>query len=210
MNWKDRIDEEMIDNIRKYREDDNFSREKFNALTEAKESYVNNSKRNSQRNREQMTKETPNPSTAPKAFFSYSHDDQIKVDLIKEKIKNRSISIKGGEIKIDTFIDREDIAGGEDFAERIVNELEKTNLFLPFLSENSVESEWVREELRKAKNHEIENRDEFRIIPVKLDDCDVPNIIRGQRYLELESSYDHLADDIIESMEHHCEDIDWH
>ena len=91
-----------------------------------------------------------------RAFISYSHHD-------REAAANVSAAL--AELGITTFMAHEDIQVSEKWQKRIVEELNKTDLFIPLLSSNFRNSEWTSQEVGFAMS-----RPDFPIIPLALDD----------------------------------------
>ena len=58
-----------------------------------------------------------------------------------------------------------------------------------FLSKNSIKSKWVLKEWETILWDEI-NSGKTKIIPVKLDDCEIPKILQTKKYVDLSSDYD--------------------
>lgn len=71
-------------------------------------------------------------------FISYSHDDAI----IAGKIKNGLTNYFG----IDVFLAHEDIEGGYEWANEIIANLKRTDIFVPLLSQNFIASEFTDQE----------------------------------------------------------------
>ena len=69
------------------------------------------------------------------AFVSYSHVDREFGRQAKTVL---------GEVGIDAFLAHEDLDTSEQWQERILSELRRCDLFVPLLSKNFLESEWLR------------------------------------------------------------------
>ena len=70
--------------------------------------------------------------------------------------------------------------------------MESCDAFIIVVSENSVRSNWVREELNSAVVERIEGQAE--IIPVRLDSSSVPPIINHLRWVELHPLEEHIEE----------------
>lgn len=66
--------------------------------------------------------------------------------------------------------------------------LAQAGLFIVILSKNSVVSKWVREELDTAIVRKIEGV--TRIVPVVIDDCEIPISLRTLLWIDLRSDRD--------------------
>jgi hypothetical protein len=101
---------------------------------------------------------------------------------------------------IDTWLDEVEISVGEFIHQKVNEGLKKSDLFIIVLSRASVESRWVQEELSSASNIEkYSNRGIF-ILPLLLEECDVPPLLLDRRYANFkddpESAYQELLDSI--------------
>ena len=74
-----------------------------------------------------------------KAFLSHSSVDKDVVRKVKNKIQ-----------RFWTYFDEDCFNPGEDFRTAITDRLEDTNLFVLFVSQNSLNSSWVRFEMDEA------------------------------------------------------------
>lgn len=94
-------------------------------------------------------------------FISYKRDSEPDVPVARQ-ICN-TLRGEGHEV----FIDR-DMAVGEQWAKRIDDEIRRSNFFVTLLSQNSIHSEMVHEEIKKASDVADENGGEPKILPVRL------------------------------------------
>ncbi len=97
-----------------------------------------------------------------KVFLSHSSKDKEKyVRKVYEKLKK---SIGSDNI----IIDEASFQEGRDTEREIKYHLERTDLFVIFLSENSLSSEWVKSEIKKIDNLRKDN--EIEICPIIIDE----------------------------------------
>ncbi|GIH08083.1 hypothetical protein Rhe02_61500 [Rhizocola hellebori] len=92
---------------------------------------------------------------------------------------------------VETFLDDRDIRIGDSFVERIYEGLAAATDLLYVVSTSSVNSAWVAEELGVAKVKQKQT-DGFRILPVLVDDCDVPISVKHIRYADMRQWKDPL------------------
>lgn len=85
-------------------------------------------------------------------FISYSHEDTVITKRLNELLSESFDHI---------WYDKE-LAGGEDWWSRIVNEIEQCNHFIFLISRDSLDSEFCRRELAEAQQHNKH------IIPVRI------------------------------------------
>ena len=97
----------------------------------------------------------------PKVFISYSSKEPDAT--IAENFQN---GLKNG--GIDTFFAPHNLEIGEEWSKRISEEIKSFDYFLVFLSENSLGSEMVTEEIRRAVKHFKESERKPGILPVRI------------------------------------------
>ncbi|MDD5461925.1 MAG: toll/interleukin-1 receptor domain-containing protein [Methylococcales bacterium] len=98
-------------------------------------------------------------------FLSYSRQDTAVVERVAEKIEQAGYPI---------WIDRSGIHGGEQWRNAIVDAIEAANVFIIFLSPNSVKSTNVRKELDLADTSKIS------IIPITIASITIPQQMKYQ------------------------------
>lgn len=108
-----------------------------------------------------------------KAFLSHSSVDKTVVRQIKNKLQ-----------RLWTYFDEDCFAPGEDFRNAITSRLADTNLFVLFVSENSLASSWVRFEMDEAYWQTIQ-RDNINILVLTLESIsptDLPTWMRKAKF----------------------------
>lgn len=114
------------------------------------------------------------------AFLSHSSKDKgfvrrLAADLVAQGVK--------------VWLDEQQILVGDSIPERIAQGLAESDFFLIVVSRNSVESSWVKKELNSALVHEIERR-KVKVMPIRLDDAQVPDSIIDKAYADFRGSYE--------------------
>jgi hypothetical protein len=123
---------------------------------------------------------------APRAFISHSSKDKDVFVL--------GFARRLREAAVDAWVDLWEMLPGDSLAQKIFEEgLGGADAVIAVVSENSVESRWVAEELNTAKVLQIE--DEVRLVPVLLGSVDgdrVPMVLRSSVWVRVEDpqSYD--------------------
>ena len=112
-------------------------------------------------------------------FLSHSSADKqfarkLYNDLIKEDFN--------------IFLDEWDINIGESIVERINDALERMRGLILILSNNSINSNWVRKELYSALMKELNDKT-ITIFPVLKEKCDIPIIINDYKYADFVNNY---------------------
>ena len=82
-----------------------------------------------------------------------------------------------------------DFLPGDAIVNNITKNIERSVKVVFLLSENSASSEWCQFEFSVTETHHIQNKGYIPII-LKLDDCDVPDIMRKYTYLNIERASD--------------------
>lgn len=117
-----------------------------------------------------------------RVFLSYSHEDSSKV-----KIFAMFMSVYG----FDVWIDEKNISSGNYYTTDILSGIHDSELYLVFLSHASLNSEWVGAEIDFAMHEKIKNK--LEIIPVLLEDIDVPVCLSNVDYLDARLSLKRAA-----------------
>jgi len=89
------------------------------------------------------------------AFISYSHEDRRFGRQAKDVL---------AEVGIEAFLAHEDLSVSEEWRDRIIEELQHCDLFIPLLSANFLASKWAPQEVGF-----IVSRPEVVIAPISLD-----------------------------------------
>lgn len=109
-----------------------------------------------------------------KLFISYSHDDIIKVKRFA-----LLLSLHG----FDLWMDEKNISSGDNYTTKILSGIHESDAYLVFLSKSSVKSPWVNAEIDFALREKIE-RKRLTIIPILLEDVDIPVSLLNIDYLD--------------------------
>jgi len=86
-------------------------------------------------------------------------------------------------------MDVHDIAGGEDWIHAINIAIDKSELFVPILSKNSVSRRGmiIKEIQRALEKWRGMLPDDIYIIPIRLDDCPIPELVQHLQVLDWEA-----------------------
>jgi hypothetical protein len=107
-------------------------------------------------------------------FLSYSHHDSDFVSKL-------DVALRANGLKV--FLDKRDIRYGDLVADSVSGAIAEAAAQLVVVSATSVQSAWVRHEIAADWTRAIES--DFRVIPVVVDDAEVPPTMSHLRYLEL-------------------------
>lgn len=120
------------------------------------------------------------PKRKVKVFVSYSSKDKAIVDRIVSDLRNHDIIV---------WYDKFTIKAGDNIVEKINEGLRDSKYFLVILSPNALSSFWVTEEVSFAILQQIAFKGIF-VIPVLIQECEIPPLLRHRRYVDFRKSYD--------------------
>jgi len=115
-------------------------------------------------------------SSSPKVFISHSGGDKQRFVLkFAERLRNNGIA---------AWLDVWEMLPGDSLVEKIWNEgLKGSDAVIVVLSNHSVGSKWVLEELNTAMVKKI--LDKTKLIPVRLESCEVPECVRSTVWVDI-------------------------
>lgn len=114
-----------------------------------------------------------------KVFLSHSSKDKPTVISLALDLKRNGIF---------SWLDAFDILPGESIVSKINDGLNECDFVVLFLSKNSVTSNWVKKEWETMLWDEV-NSNKVKIIPVKLDECELPKILQTKKYIDMSLDY---------------------
>jgi len=113
------------------------------------------------------------------AFLSHSSKDKPFIRQLATDLSSHGIGV---------WLDEQRIRVGDSIPDQIAQGLAESDYFVVAISENSVNSGWVKKELNNALVHEVERR-HVHILPAKLDKSEMPESIRDKKYADFSMSY---------------------
>ena len=125
-----------------------------------------------------------------KIFLSHSSKDKPIVTSVALDLKEKGIN---------TWLDAFDIQPGESIISKINEGLNNCDFILLFLSQNSVNSEWVTKEWETMLWDEI-NTQNVKIIPIKIEDCEIPKLLQTKKYINLSDDYNYGIRQLIDTI----------
>ena len=93
---------------------------------------------------------------------------------------------------VDVWVAPESIAPGESWLSSVERGLGASRVFLALLSKASLASPWVLKEIQAAM--ELEIRSKLRLVPVEVEDCEVPILLRTYQILRLAAGYGEVVE----------------
>jgi len=113
-------------------------------------------------------------------FISYSHKDKKFVDKLAMQLVQRNVNV---------WLDRWELAVGDSIVDRVQEAVDGSSALLVILSKASTSSEWCKRELSAGLLRELEEK-RVVVMPVMLEDCDVPVFARGKMFADFRSDFD--------------------
>ena len=124
-------------------------------------------------------------------FISYSHSDKDFAETLATNLV---------QAKQNVWIDKWELNAGDSLIERIEGALGDADAILVLLSKASVQSEWCKKELRSGLVRELEEKSVL-VIPVVLDDCEIPLFLREKMRVDFRKDKDEQLDFLLRSLE---------
>lgn len=125
-----------------------------------------------------------------KVFLSHSSKDKPIVTMVSGDLEKRGIM---------TWLDAIDILPGEPIISKINEGLSNCEYIILFLSKNSVKSNWVTKEWETMLWDEV-NHNKIKIIPVKLEECEIPKILQTKKYIDFSIDYNNGLNELINTI----------
>lgn len=89
----------------------------------------------------------------------------------------------------DTWYDDWELLPGDSIIERVEGAISKTDVLLVLLSRSSIDSQWVRRELSAGLARQLFGKGVL-VIPVLIDDCEIPGMLAGTKYVDLRGDFE--------------------
>jgi hypothetical protein len=136
------------------------------------------------------------PQATVQIFLSYAREDEKEVENLYQELSNAGFK---------PWMDKKDILPGERWESCIQRAIRSSDFFLACLSAHSVSKRgWIQKEIRNALDIWQEKlEDDIYLIPVRLEDCEVPQRLRGFQWVNLfeEDGWTRLVEAIQVGME---------
>lgn len=111
-------------------------------------------------------------------FLAHSSADKIFARKLKTDLEHKGYKV---------WLDESEIFIGQSIASRINKGLQNSDYLLLLLSDNSVKSDWVTKEWTSLLDSDT--ADSPTILPVIVNKCTIPPILKGKRYADLSGQY---------------------
>jgi len=127
-----------------------------------------------------------------RVFLSYSHSDSTAAVALAQKLRAGDADI---------WIDQWEIDIGDSIVDKINSAISSSDFLIVLLSNASVNSRWVKEEVAAATVRLAETGGI--LIPVLLEHCEVPPLLAHRRYVNLRDQPDAALAEILEKIHKH-------
>jgi hypothetical protein len=115
------------------------------------------------------------------AFLSHAHADKPLVDRLARWLK------KVADVRV--WYDSDELPAGSQIAGHLPDAIVRCRSMIIVLSRASVRSGWVNEEYNVAVAERARSRG-FRIIPIRIDDCEVPGFLQTTKWIDASAGLD--------------------
>ena len=117
---------------------------------------------------------------APQVFLSYTSKDKPFAHKLALDLRKAGVHV---------WVDLFEIKIGDSLIEKIREGINKADYIGVILSPQSVNSQWVKQELNMALTQEIASQ-KIRVLPILIEKCDLPPFLRDKHYADFTVSYD--------------------
>ena len=126
--------------------------------------------------------------TSKKIFISYNHRDQEFVRRLDGDLCSRGLFV---------FLDERDIQVGHSIIDQVSKGIEASSHLIAVLSTNSISSLWVQRELNSALMRQLANDKDITILPLVLDNCNIPLLLRDIKWADFREGYERGLEQIL-------------
>jgi hypothetical protein len=123
-------------------------------------------------------------------FISYSHADKDFVNKLAAHLAKNKIHI---------WVDTWELYVGDSIISKIQEAIQQASVLLVVLSKASTASEWCKKELNAGLVRELEEK-KVVVLPVLLEECDVPLFLREKMFADFRSNYDQGLKQVLEAV----------
>lgn len=128
----------------------------------------------------------------PTIFLSHSHADKVIVRKVADRLRRGGIRV---------WIDEAEMKTGDNLIQNIAHGLDSSDFVAFFISNNSLSSAWAQKELDVAISRQVSGQGQAILLPILLDDVEIPPLLRDVVYLDLhDGDADRAASELIETI----------
>jgi hypothetical protein len=111
------------------------------------------------------------------SFISHAHADKGIVDQIESWLTNTA--------GLPVWYDSRFLPSGAKIASELGKAIEDCRSTILVLSKRSVESGWVKEEYDASVDQRAQSKDAFKIIPIRVEECEVPSFLGTTKWIDI-------------------------
>lgn len=123
-------------------------------------------------------------------FISYSHADAAFVNILAANLVKRNACV---------WVDTWELNVGDSILNKVQQAIQDSSALLVVLSKASVASEWCRKELNAGLMRELDEK-RVVVLPVLVDDCEIPLFLREKMYADFRSNFDRGLKSLVEAV----------
>jgi len=113
-------------------------------------------------------------------FISYSHENNDFVQKLATNLVRHNTHV---------WVDTWELNVGDSIVQRVQDAIKSASALLVVLSKASVASEWCKREFSAGLVRELEEKQVI-VLPLLLEDCDIPIFLRDKLYADFRSDFD--------------------
>jgi len=131
----------------------------------------------------------------PTVFLSYSHEDKEIVSEVADQLRAAGINV---------WLDLSEIRWGDSLSERIDRGIDSADFLAFFMSRSSLGKAWPRAELNAIISRQLSSDRGAMVLPILLDDTEIPPLLRNVRYLDLrDRDVKARTRELVDTIRHH-------
>lgn len=128
-------------------------------------------------------------SQGPRVFISHSRNDKKFVRRLVDDLRKANLHV---------WLDEQELAVGDSIIAKISDGLEDSDYLVAVLSRSSLESGFFQAEVNAALSEHFSGRGTA-VLPVLIEDVDIPPLFRDRLYADFRSSYKDGLDALIKA-----------
>ncbi|SFK84390.1 TIR domain-containing protein [Nitrosomonas aestuarii] len=117
-------------------------------------------------------------------FLAHSSSDKEFVRALAGNLTKRGVKV---------WLDESELLIGDSLIGKIQIAIGEMKYLAAIISSHSVTSQWVQKELEAALSIELEKR-EVKVLPIVIDDCELPNFLIGKLYADFRKAQNYEAE----------------
>ncbi len=115
----------------------------------------------------------------------------VRLFLAHSSVDKEFVRRLAGDLKLlghDAWVDEDEILVGDSIPAKIAEAIARSDYLVPVFSKDALKSGWFQNEW-ESKYWEQVNEQQVRVLPVRVDRCELPQLLRAKKYADFERSY---------------------